>query len=99
MPDAFIRGVALRSADIGLRQLRAGGFVSAEADSWRLTASGVALAAENWRNQQLWDLYRLHGHEHGLPAVQEDRQRPIATVLDPSATATLERLLAEGRGA
>lgn len=85
VPNDFIRGVRARSVESGLRQLRGAGQVMAGAGSWRLTESGIALARQDQRNQLLWDLYRLHGDELGLPDIQEDRQRNIESVLPAKA--------------
>lgn len=93
VPDAFIRGVGDRSAELGLRELRAAGHLTFDADGWRLSPSGIELARRRWRNQQLWDLYRLHADKLGLPLVDADRQLDIASTLPPAAVAKLEKLL------
>lgn len=96
VPDGFIRGVGDRSAVSGLRQLRSDGRVSLGAAGWQLSESGIALARADWRNQQLWDLYRLHAHELGLPEMEEDRRREISSQLPGDALAWLEAKLEEG---
>jgi manganese/zinc/iron transport system permease protein len=96
VPDAFIRGVGDRSAELGLRQLRADGHATPGAAGWQLSASGVELAQRDARNRQLWDLYRRYAHELDLPIVAEERQLDIASVLPPAAAAELESRLPEG---
>ncbi len=93
VPDAFIRGVAERSAQLGLRQLQAEGQVETVAGGWRLTAAGVARAQRRRRNEGLWDLYRLYGDELGLPVVQESRHAELSELLPRSALAALESKL------
>ncbi|MCY3831902.1 MAG: metal ABC transporter permease [Chloroflexi bacterium] len=95
VPDAFIRGVGDGSAELGLRELRAGGLATLDAAGWRLSPSGIELARRRRRNQQLWDLYRLHADELGLPVLDADSQSDIATRLPPAAVAKLEKLLPE----
>ena len=46
VPDAFIRGVGDRSAELGLRQLSGAGQVASVNGGWRLTASGINRARE-----------------------------------------------------
>lgn len=92
-PDAFIRGVAEGSAELGLRQLLAEGQVEAVPGGWRLTAAGIAGAQRQGRNQRLWDLYRLYGHELGLPVLQESRHAELSELLPPAALAALESRL------
>jgi manganese/zinc/iron transport system permease protein len=96
VPDSFIRGVGDRSAVLGLGQLRSEGHVSLGAAGWQLSESGIALAGRDRRNQQLWDLYRLHAHALGLPDLEEDRRREIASLLPADALAWLEAKLEEG---
>ena len=93
VPDAFIRGVAMGSAELGLRQLRSDGHASRGAEGWRLSASGIELARTDQRNQQLWDLYRRHADELRLPLIPEERARPVAELLDADALARLESKL------
>ncbi len=92
-PDDFIRGVRASSIESGLRQLRAAGHIMEAGAGWRLTESGIAQARRDRRNQSLWDLYRLHGDELSLPAIQEDRQLDIAAVLPAAALELLESKL------
>ena len=99
VPDSFIRGVGDRSAALGLRQLRSEGRVSLGAAGWQLSASGIALARRDLRNQQLWDLYRLHAHELGALDLEEDRRREISSLLPGDALAWLEAKLEEGADA
>ena len=93
VPDAFIRGVAESSADLGLSELRGGGHVRPGADGWRLNQSGIELARRDWRNQQLWELYRRYADELALPPIGEDRERDIASLLGADAIARLESKL------
>lgn len=99
VPDDFIRGVADRSAELGLRQLsRAGQATFSKTGSeegWRLTAAGIEQARRNERNERLWELYRLHAHDLDLPPLQEDRRAPIASRLPAAAVELLERKLRE----
>ena len=90
VPDDFIRGVRADSVDNGLRQLRLDERVSRDPQGWRLTESGIEWARHDRRNQRLWDLYRLHGDDIGLPLIQEDRQRDIHAVLPAGAAERLE---------
>ena len=94
-PDSFIRGVGDRSAELGLRQLRAAGQAAPGDGGWRLTASGIQQAREIAHNEKLWDIYRLYAHELDLPVLQEDRQADIASVLPAAAVTLLERKLQE----
>ncbi len=96
VPDSFIRGVADRSAEVGLRQLQADDQVTDGAEGWRLTDKGIRQAGQLLHNEQLWDLYRLYADELGLPAVQEDRQTEISALLPAAAMAKLESKLQEG---
>ncbi len=98
VPDDFIRGVADRSAELGLRQLRAQGHVALSKKGWRLTESGIKRARRIDHNDQLWDMYRLHAHALDLPVLQEDRQAPVASLLPAAAIARLERKLREAEG-
>ena len=95
VPDAFIRGVGDRRAELGLRQLRSEGQVNESNECWQLTAVGIELARQDMRNQQLWDLYRFYADELDLPVLQEDRQLEIAAVLPADAVAQLESMLPE----
>ena len=95
VPDAFIRGVGERSAESGLRELMGAGRVRLGAAGWQLSERGIALAQRDFRNQRLWELYRLHGHALDLPIVAEDRERDITTLLPAAAVARLEAKLAE----
>lgn len=99
VPDSFIRGVGDRSAALGLRQLRSEGRVTLGAAGWQLSESGIALARADRRNQRLWDLYRLHAQEMGLPEMEEDRRREISSLLPGDALAWLEAQLEEGADA
>ena len=99
VPDAFIRGVGGRGVALGLSELRAAGQATLGAGGWRLSPGGIELARRDRRNQQLWDLYRLHADELGLPLAQVDRQVDIAARLPPAALAKLESLLPEGADA
>ncbi len=94
-PADFIRGVGDRSAELGLRQLRAAGQAAPGDGGWRLTASGIQQAREIAHNEKLWDIYRLYAHELDLPLLQEDRQADIASVLPAAAVTLLERKLQE----
>ncbi len=91
VPDEFIRGVANRSAGLGLSELRGDGFLTQSAEGWRLSQSGIERARRDQRNQRLWEAYRLHAHELGLPNVAEERERDIASILGGEAVARLER--------
>ncbi len=99
VPDEFIRGVGDRSAEPGLRQLRAKGQVmfskTGSEAGWRLTDSGIQQARQIVHNEKLWAMYRLHAHRLDLPLLQEDRQAAIASVLPAAAIALLERKLRE----
>ena len=95
VPDSFIRGVADRSAALGLRQLQADGQVISGAEGWRLTDKGIMQAGQLVHNEQLWDHYRLYADELDLPAVQEDRQTEISALLPAAAMAKLESKLQE----
>lgn len=95
VPDAFIRGVADRSAELGLRQLRAGGQAALSDRGWRLTEAGIQEARRLERNEKLWDMYRLYAPDLHLPVLLEDRQAPIASVLPAAAISLLERKLRE----
>ena len=90
VPDEFIRGVGDRRAEVGLSELARDGHASLSGAGWRLSESGIALAMRDARNQRLWDLYRRHAHDWGLPIVAEDRARDIAALLPPAAVARLE---------
>ncbi len=98
VPDSFIRGVADRSAELGLSQLRSAGKISSSNGGWRLTAAGIELARQDQQNQELWEIYRLHGAELNLPVLDEDRQADIASVLPPAAVARLQKLLDQSEG-
>ena len=98
-PDAFIRGVGDRRADLGLRELRAAGHATLDAAGWRLSPSGIELARRDRRNLQLWDLYRLHADGLGLPALDAERHLDIASALPPDAVAKLESRSPEGADA
>lgn len=95
VPDSFIRGVADRSAALGLRQLQADDQVTGGPEGWRLTDKGIRQAGQLAHNEQLWDHYRLYADELDLPAVQEDRQTEISALLPPAAMAKLESKLQE----
>ncbi len=99
VPDAFIRGVGDRSAELGLRKLESEKHVTLGSAGWQLSETGVKLARQNFHNQQLWSAYRLHAHELGLPIVAEDRERDIAALLPADAVARLEAKLAESADA
>ena len=94
-PADFIRGVGDRSAELGLRQLRAGGQAAPGDGGWRLTESGIQQARQIARNERLWDMYRLYAHELELPILQEVRQVDIASVLPAAAVKQLESKLQE----
>ncbi len=94
-PADFIRGVGDRSAELGLRQLRAAGQAAPGAGGWRLTAAGIQQARQIARNERLWDMYRLYAHELELPILQEVRQVDIASVLPAAAVKQLESKLQE----
>lgn len=96
VPDSFIRGVGDSSAELGLRELLGEGQARQGEEGWQLSKSGIERARRDLRNQRLWELYRLRGHELGLPQVAEDRGREIASLLGSEAVARLENLLAEG---
>lgn len=98
VPDAFIRGIGDSRAELGLRQLEAERHAQRDAGSWRLTATGIALAQREQRNQRLWDAYRLHAHDLDLPLIQEDRQLDIADLLPPETVKRLERALEASGG-
>lgn len=98
VPDDFIRGVADRSAELGLRQLSRAGQAIFSETGWRLTASGIQKARQNEHNEKLWDMYRLHAHDLDLPVLQEDRQAPIVSLLPAVAVAQLERKLQAAGG-
>ena len=93
VPDAFIRGVADRSAALGLRRLRLLGQVASGDDGWRLTTSGIQAARQIAHNEKLWDMYRLHANELDVPVLLEERQKPIASLLPAAAIERLERKL------
>lgn len=93
VPDDFIRGVADRSAELGLRELQAAGCATKDAAGWRLTQAGIKRAFQDRRNQQLWAMYRLHAHELGLPPARTDRGRDIDSALPADAIAKLESRL------
>ena len=99
VPDAFIRGLRSHGVDSGLRQLRGAGHIRESAAGWHLTQSGIQRARRDQRNQRLWELYRLHSHEPGLPLIQEDRQRDIEAVLPKPAIDQLARELDRGEPA
>lgn len=99
VPDEFIRGLQARGSAAGLGQLHSAGHVLETGQGWRLTPSGIAWARHDQRNQRLWDVYRLHSHELGLPLIQEDRQRDIETRLPAHAIATLVGELEKGADA
>ncbi len=94
-PADFIHGVGDRSAELGLRQLRAAGQAAPGAGGWRLTEAGIQQARHMAHNERLWDMYRLYGHELELPILQEVRQVDIASVLPAAAVQQLERKLRE----
>ena len=94
-PADFIRGVGDRSAELGLRQLRAAGQAAPGDGGWRLTESGIQQARQIARNERLWDMYRLYAHELELPILQEVRQVGIASVLPAAAVKQLESKLQE----
>ena len=98
VPDAFIRGVSDRSAELGLRELSGEGHVRLGAEGWRLSESGIELARRDGRNQALWNLYRLHAHELNLPIVAEERHVDIASRLPAAAIAELESRLPGSAG-
>jgi len=98
VPDAFIRGVGDRSAELGLSQLRGDSHVRLGADGWQLSQSGIDLARRDGRNQALWNVYRLHAHELNLPIVAEERHVDIASRLPAAAIAELERRLPGSAG-
>lgn len=95
VPDDFIRGVADRSAELGLLQLRAQGHAALSEAGWRLTDAGIQLARQNERNEKLWDMYRLHAHDLDLPHLEEARQAPISSLLPAATLELLERKLRE----
>ena len=99
VPDSFIRGIQSRAVESGLGQLRAADQVQETAEGWRLTPHGIQAAQHDQRNQELWDLYRLHGHELGLPPLQEDRQQDISERLPAPALAKLLSLREGGEQA
>ena len=99
VPDSFIRGIQSRGVESGLGQLRAADQVQETAEGWRLTPHGIQAARHDQRNQELWDLYRLHGHELGLPPLQEDRQQDISERLPAPALAKLLSLREGGEQA
>ena len=99
VPDSFIRGIQSRAVESGLSQLRAADQVQETAEGWRLTPHGIQAAQHDQRNQELWDLYRLHGHELGLPPLQEDRQQDISERLPAPALAKLLSLREGGEQA
>jgi len=94
-PADFIYGVGDRSAELGLRQLRAAGQAAPGAGGWRLTEAGIQQARQIARNERLWDMYRLYAHELELPILQEVRQVDIASVLPAAAVKQLQRKLRE----
>ena len=94
-PADFIHGVGDRSAELGLRQLRAAGQAAPGAGGWQLTEAGIQQARHMAHNEKLWDMYRLYAHELELPILQEVRQVDIASVLPAAAVQQLERKLRE----
>lgn len=84
-----VRGGA---AQEGLRQLAAQSAITQARNGWYLTDHGIALAAADARNQQLWNLYRRHHHGLDLLAVAEDRDQPIDKVLPAEDVRRLEML-------
>jgi manganese/zinc/iron transport system permease protein len=97
VPHTIIVGVGGGSAQLGLEQLQSRGLVQRSAANWRLTAQGVQLASQDAHNQQLWEVYRIHGDELDLPLIAEDRQRDIHEVLPQSAVEKLENVLTFNR--
>lgn len=93
VPDEFLRGIGDRSAVIGLQELQVAGHVEFSAGGWQLTASGIEQAGQAVHNLQLWDMYRLYADELALPALQEERQQDIRTLLPVDAIAALQRQL------
>lgn len=88
-----LRGPAAR---VGLRQLQQTGLARrVDSDSWALTEMGLAAAREDARNVNLWNLYRQYAEELHLPAVREDHQQRIDSVLAREHVQRLERLLKE----
>lgn len=92
VPDAFIRGIGDRSAALGLAQLLSSGLVETTGDSWQLTESGIEAARRDAHSLQLWDLYRLHADDLGLPLLAEDRHLDIRDVLPADAVLQLEAM-------
>jgi manganese/zinc/iron transport system permease protein len=93
IPAAFINGIGGGSAPLGLAQLEKLEYVTKQGDQWLLTASGVAEAEEDLKNQQLWELYREYSDELHLPMIPEDRQKKLRDLLPDGAVMTLERML------
>ncbi|MEQ8677268.1 MAG: metal ABC transporter permease [Aggregatilineales bacterium] len=94
VPMRFLLGVRGAMAPIGLKQLTAQDAIVRDGDAWRLTKTGVKMAHDDERNQQLWDLYRRHSDELALPLIKEDRQVNIREVLPDEAVNRLELALA-----
>lgn len=93
VPERFLTGVRPRSARRGLTRLQSEGAAERveqeESIYWTLTDRGMDAARADARNAALWDRYRLHRDELGLPAVGEERGRRIEDLLEPRAVDAL----------
>lgn len=90
VPEQIILGVHGSNAQLGLDQLERQGYIQRQQAAWVLTESGTDMALKDAHNQQLWDAYRIYGHELDLPIILEDRQKPIKDVLPPEAITRLQ---------
>lgn len=93
VPHKFLIGVAGPTAILGLRQLTQRGMVQQQGDRWQLTPAGIAAAAHDLKNRELWALYRQYSDELALPLVPEERQNDIYQLLPGEAVEQLEEKL------
>lgn len=92
-PENMLVGLRGSVARLGLKTLEHDEMAVKQGDGWVLTETGIREAQADFRNQQLWDLYRQYGEEMHLPPVSENRQEAISDALPPDAIRRLETML------
>ncbi len=100
VPESFLFGLRGRPGLRGLQTLSSSDLARRIDDEetemrWKLTDKGAEVAAEDARNQRLWDLYRELRHQLDLPVVPEERNRDIRALLPEETVSRLSGLLGE----
>ena len=94
-PAKLLQNLRGPMANGAIQSLSHDGLIEAAGEGWRLTEDGIHHAEDAIENQALWDLYRQHHVELGLPTLPEDRQQDIHALLPAKALDALRQM---GRG-